>query len=194
MATHLLYCSGSISKGANDAGKLLWTDAERQQVRAGAVPDEVVFLNPDDPIVRPDNTLGQFGRDMYQVTIATAVVVDGRERRGIGVGVEIAAAAAMEVPVVAVVPPGTTYRRGRTEYRSAVVDNYVHPHLAALATVIVDSFGDAGAAVRQLPSRKPSVIPRWLHSALAEYETEILPFDPPMQRVISNDPQARVRL
>src|SRR4051794_19107944 len=89
-----VYCSGSIAKGAGDIKKLCWSDIERGAVAEGASPNEVAFLNPDDPIPVPTNTLGQFGRDMYQVLCASAVIVDARERRGIGIGVEMAAAAA----------------------------------------------------------------------------------------------------
>src|SRR5690606_28067143 len=91
-STFSVYCSGSIAKGASDIKKLCWTDTERDNVASGAQPHNVVFLNPDDPIVDAANTLGQFGRDMYQVMSASAVIVDARERRGIGIGVEMAAA------------------------------------------------------------------------------------------------------
>lgn len=192
MTALLVYCSGSIAKSRADVSKLLWTDVEREELVEGARPSRVTFLNPDDPLIDVSNTLGQFGRDMYQVMVATAVVVDGRQRRGIGVGVELAASAAMGTPVIAVVPPHTTYRRGRVEYREAVVENYVHPHLESLASAIVDSFADAGAALNELPQRRHVTVPDWLKSAIAAYEAEILPRDVRMQAALAQQDRPRL--
>jgi hypothetical protein len=177
-----VYCSGSILKGPSDNKRLCWTDSERAEVSKGAAPNEVVFLNPDDPIPDPRNTLGQFGRDMYQVMVASAIIVDARERRGIGIGVEIAAAAAMGTPVIAVVPPDTNYRQRTLEYRGVVIEDYVHPHLFALATALVDDFEAAGRRLSDMPTMvdRRAAVPAWLVPAVDEYEKKVLALDSPM--------------
>lgn len=178
-----VYCSGSIVKGASDQKKLCWTEHERAQVRQGADPYDVVFLNPDDPITDPDNTLGQFGRDLYQVMVATAVIVDARERRGLGIGVEMAAASTLNTPVIVVAPRNSLYRADLLEYRGTTVKNYIHPHVASLATAVVDDFTAAGEVLRQLPpkARSRRTTPQWINAAVTEYRTNVLPNDEPMQ-------------
>ena len=153
MTRRSVYCSGSIIKGTTDKRRLCWTDTERAQVSNGAEPEGIIFLNPDDPITDATNTLEQFGRDMFQVMIATAVVVDARERRGVGIGVEMAAAATLGIPVVAVAPRNSYYRQDSLQYRGATVSDYVHPHIASIATVIADDFESTGRAVAALPAR-----------------------------------------
>ncbi|MBP2472313.1 hypothetical protein JOF53_001185 [Crossiella equi] len=183
MSSLSVYCSGSIAKGAGDAKKQCWTDAERDQVALGAQPHDVVFLNPDDPITDPGNTLGQFGRDLYQVQVATAVVVDARERRGLGIGVEMAAAATLAVPVIVVAPRNSKYRSDELQYRGAVVKDYVHPHVASLAVAVVDDFVEAGRRLGELAQEKrsgPGSIPPWLTDAIDEYQKNVLPGDAPM--------------
>ncbi|MFA1538273.1 hypothetical protein [Actinomadura monticuli] len=178
-----IYCSGSIMKGTADEKKLCWSDIERLEVAKGASPDEVVFLNPDDPITDPSNTLGQFGRDMYQVMVASAVVVDARERRGIGIGVEMSAAALLGTPIVVVAPRNSKYRADELEYRGVLVRDYVHPHVAALASAVVDDFVAAGEMLAELAPRKARDVhhmPRWLDEAITEYRDNVLPGDPPM--------------
>ncbi|MFG2018736.1 hypothetical protein [Actinomadura geliboluensis] len=178
-----IYCSGSIMKGASDEKKLCWSDIERLEVAKGASPHEVVFLNPDDPITDPSNTLGQFGRDMYQVMVATAVVVDARERRGIGIGVEMSAAALLGTPIVVVAPRNSKYRADELEYRGVLVRDYVHPHVAALASAVVDDFVAAGEALAELAPLKARDVhhmPPWLDEAITEYRDNVLPGDPPM--------------
>ncbi|MCE6997755.1 hypothetical protein LZG04_23560 [Saccharothrix sp. S26] len=177
-----VYCSGSIAKGEGDERKLCWTDVERKQVQEGAHPLEVVFLNPDDPITDPTNVLGQFGRDMYQVLLASAVVVDARERRGLGIGVEMAAAAALRTPVIVVAPRNSKYRRDHLEYRGARVSDYVHPHVASLALAVVDDFSQAGEVLRVLPAAPPDpvVTPAWLRASIDEYRYHVLGGDQPM--------------
>lgn len=182
MNIYSIYCSGSIAKGASDIKKLCWTDVERGDVASGALPQSVVFLNPDDPITDVTNTLGQFGRDMFQVMSATAVVVDARERRGIGIGVEMAAAAAMGTPVIVVAPRNSQYRADTLEYRGVVIEDYVHPHVHTLAWRVVDDFVAAGKALIQLPAKvlRREDVPTWLEAAVNEYEKNVLPGDMPM--------------
>jgi len=178
-----IYCSGSIMKGAADEKKLCWSDIERLEVAKGAAPHKVVFLNPDDPITDPSNTLGQFGRDMYQVMVATAVVVDARERRGIGIGVEMSAAALLGTPIVVVAPRNSKYRADELEYRGVLVRDYVHPHVAALASAVVDDFHRAGEMLPELAPQKARDVhhmPQWLEEAITEYRDNVLPGDPPM--------------
>ncbi|GAA3826819.1 hypothetical protein GCM10022226_54540 [Sphaerisporangium flaviroseum] len=179
-----VYCSGSIAKGASDGGKLTWSDTERMEVTKGAAPHEVVFLNPDDPITDPNNTLGQFGRDMYQVMVATAVIVDARERRGLGIGVEMAAAGNFGTPVIVVAPPNSKYRADMLHYRGVTVDDYVHPHVAALSAAIVDDFLAAGEALARIvdAGALPAMacVPSWLGRAIDEYRDNVLGADIPM--------------
>jgi len=179
-----VYCSGSIMKGSSDDKKLCWTGIEKQQVRQGADPCEVLFLNPDDPITDPENVLGQFGRDMFQVMVASVVIVDARERRGLGIGVEMAAAAILETPVIVVAPRNSRYRSDELRYRGATVKDYVHPHVASLATCVVDTFVEAGQAAVQSAKdcRKQAAVPHpgWLDSAITEYRDHVLQHDPPM--------------
>ncbi|MFI0355146.1 hypothetical protein [Actinomadura sp. 9N407] len=182
-----VYCSGSISKGASDEKKLCWSDIERFEVAKGAAPHEIVFLNPDDPITDPENTLGQFGRDMYQVMVASAIIVDARERRGLGIGVEMTAAAILGTPLIVVAPRNSKYRADELEYRGVRVRDYVHPHVAALATEVTEDFVHAGEAlVRHARPSAPSArpLPEWLDRAVTEYRTNVLPGDPPMQEAL----------
>lgn len=184
-----IYCSGSIAKGPADKSRLCWTDNERLAVSRGAAPGQVLFLNPDDPIPDPSNTTAQFGRDMFQVWVATAVVVDARERRGLGVGVEMAAAAAMGTPVIAVAPRNTLYRQDSLAYRGVEVVNYIHPHVAVLTAQVVESFEDAGRAVQRCAldhsSREARPVPSWLATAIDEYRDNVLAMDPPMVRAMA---------
>lgn len=183
-----IYCSGSIAKGAADQKKLCWGDAERHDVTAGLAPASLVPLNPDDPIPAGASTLAQFGRDLYQVMVASAVVVDGRERRGIGIGVEMAAAAAMGTPIIVVAPRNSNYRQDKLEYRGAIIEDYVHPHIASLADVVVETFTAAGerlAAFEPVVDRRQRV-PTWLEPAISAYESEALSNDPPMLKALAD--------
>lgn len=182
-----VYCSGSIMKGTADEKKLCWTDEERARVREGA-KQRVVFLNPDDPITDPTNTLGQFGRDMYQVMVATAVIVDARERRGLGIGVEMAAAATLGTPVIVVAPRNTKYRADVLNYRGSTVHDYVHPHVATLASSVVDDFFTAGLVLLELTPQDPShaQAPVWLSRAIDEYRLRVLPHDVPMLEALQD--------
>lgn len=180
-----IYCSGSIQKGTPDPNKLCWTDTERKILAEAAQPQQVRFLNPDDPVTDPNNTLGLFGRDMYQVQSADFVVADARQRRGIGIGVEMLAAKLFGTPLVAVAPHNSEYRKDRLTYRGVTVDNYVHFHLASVADIIVDDFAAAGEWIRDYDLSSPATKTKQVvFDAIAEYETNLLPKDGPMLAVL----------
>ena len=181
----VVYCSGSIQKGATDTRKLCWTDRERAAVAAGASPAVIQFLNPDDPAADLSDTAGLFGRDMYQVKTADAVIVDARERRGIGIGIEMLASRIFGSLLVAVVPHETYYRMGNVSYRGSTVADYVHPHLAILADGIVETFEEAGAWLRDRKSARtqPKGVEA-VHEAITAYRDRMLPHDEPMLDIL----------
>ncbi len=183
--TIVVYCSGSISKGASDSKKLCWTDKEREAVRIGAAPEDIQFLNPDDPAKDLNDVPALFGRDMYQVMTADAVIVDARERRGIGIGIEMMATRIFGTLLVAVTPLDTYYRMNNVAYRGSSVSSYVHPHLAILADVITDTFEAAGEWLRN--NRANPVRPKKLeaiYDAIGAYKQRALPDDEPMLNIL----------
>jgi len=179
-----IYCSGSIQKGVSDNSKIVWSEKDKTILAASLAPIEVRFLNPDDPLVCPEDTTALFGRDLYQVQIADFVVVDARERRGIGIGIEMLASRMLGTPLVVVAPENSHYRKDELNYRGATVSNYIHPHLCILADAVVDSFDSAGYWVKdylQSPSRvKNGDV---LFEAIEAYRSNLLPKDDPMLRV-----------
>lgn len=179
-----VYCSGSIQKGASDAKKICWTDVEKDDLAGAAKPLDVRFLNPDDPAADLSNNLALFGRDLYQIQTASAIVVDGRERRGIGIGIEMVASRVFRTPLVAVVPRNTYYRMDYLEYRGSSVNDYIHPHLAVLADAVVATFAEAGEWLRQ---NIGTVVPKGvdvLYAAIDAYKADLLQHDPPMLAVL----------
>lgn len=181
-----VYCSGSILKGTADDGRTYWTDVERNEVASACLRD-VVFLNPDDPIPAGASLLAQFGRDMYQIAVADAVIVDARERRGLGVGVEMLAAKSLGAALIIVAPPNTKYRQDSLAYRGTTVSSYVHPHVSALADDIVSDFSEAGRKlterVTQASLSTAPVVPS-VAEAIRAYASEALQLDAPMLKAL----------
>jgi hypothetical protein len=176
-----IYCSGSIQKGPTDTGKLCWSDVERVMLAQAAYPLEIRFLCPDDPAHDLSDTASLFGRDMYQIQVADYVVVDARERRGIGIGVEMVAARILGAGLVVVLPNNTYYRKSQVSYRGSTVEEYIHPHIALLADVIVDDFQAAGNWIKQhFHGPKDFKGTDVIHDAIETYKKNMLPFDPPM--------------
>lgn len=175
----IVYCSGSIQKGPQDRSKLCWSDNERLELARGAQPHEVRFLNPDDPVSDLSDTAAVFGRDMYQVQCAEAVVVDARERRGIGIGVEMMAARLFGSKLVAVAPRNSYYRRDSLAYRGSAVQQYLHPHVAILCDVVVDTFEDAGRWLAAHAGDRSEGTAN-INAAISAYKERLLPADRPM--------------
>jgi len=181
----LIYCSGSIQKGKEDTGKLLWTDKEREEIVSALNPIKVVFLNPDERTDDLNNHLTVFGRDHFQVSLADFIVVDARERRGVGVGIEMIAAKFFNKPVISVVPKNSHYRRGKVEYLGSVSENYIHAHIFGVSDGIVDDFKQAGKWIKEfLENPKPVKDITILEKSIKEYKKTQLDRDKPMKEVV----------
>lgn len=177
-----IYCSGGIKKGPHDDDKICWTDSERAQFAQGAHPAEVIFLEPADPVSDIDDALALFGRDMYQVQVADAVVVDGRQRRGIGVGVEMAVSRVLGTALIAVVPRETHYRRTHVSFRGGTAADYLHPHIVGLCDAVVEDFGAAGRWVveRVEAGSRAGDSGDAVRRGIDAYRKRLLPSDTPM--------------
>jgi hypothetical protein len=68
-----------------------------------------------------------------------------------------------------------------------VVTSYVHPHIASIATGIVDDFHEAGRVLAELPGhdRPAGAVPDWLMPAVGEYRENVLPGDAPMLEALA---------
>lgn len=145
----------------------------------------VQFLNPDDPVSSLDDHLALFGRDIYQIYIADAVIFDLRERRGIGIGVELMAACHFGKRCIGVAPRNTYYRQDALEYRGGVARDYLHPHLAALLDFLTEDFVSAGEHLLA-PWPHSGILHKneLLEQSMNAYRARLLPFDGPMKELL----------
>ncbi len=168
-----IYPSGTIAKGSHES-RSLWTDEERDIIRKAILPHSVRFFNPNATIVDLINTDTIFGSDLYHVKSSDFVIVDGRDRRGIGVGVEMLAAKIYGIPLIAVCPLESHYRRRSIACRGGVIQNYIHPHIIALADIVTFSFGEAGRWISDF-LRSPSPVKdiSTITRAIEEHENQV---------------------
>ena len=67
-----------------------------------------------------------------------------------------------------------------------MIEKYVHPHIASLATAVVEDFKAAGKELLGLNPRvsRRAAVPAWLEPAIAAYEKTALQNDPPMLKTL----------
>jgi hypothetical protein len=178
----LVYCSGGIAKSTDGDQKLCWSEEEKGALQAGAEPASIVFLDPGDPLPELSDSAALFGRDMFQIQVADAVVVDARQRRGIGIGIEMLAARTLGAHLIAVVPPNSHYRREDLHFRGGSVAEYIHPHLASLSDAVVSDFEEAGQWLRSNGATPPKESAgEVIDTAIQAYRERLLARDSSMQ-------------
>jgi hypothetical protein len=172
-----IYCSGGVRKSTDPDGKLCWGECERRAL-AEPLGMPVRFVDPEAPLDDLSDFAALFGRDLYGVQIADAVVVDARQRRGLGIGIEMAAAKLYAKPLVAVVPRDSHYHSTRLAMRGGVVNDYVHPHVRGLCDEIVPDFAAAGRWLATHLTRRSAVKgAEALDEAVAAYKQRLLASD-----------------
>jgi len=181
-----IYCSGGVRKSTDAHTKLCWGDVERAAVADALSPTRVRFVDPEAPVADLTDDAALFGRDLYGVQIADAVVVDARQRRGLGIGIEMAAAKLYARPLVAVVPRDSHYHRNELAFRGGVVSEYIHPHLQGLCDMIVPDFAAAGVWLARHRAR-PSGVKGTdaLDAAVRAYKQRLLASDVGMPQTLS---------
>ncbi|GAG99901.1 unnamed protein product, partial [marine sediment metagenome] len=118
----------------------------QQIITQALVPTAVDFLNPairSDDLSDPKSI---FGRDLSQVICSDVVFADVRQRRGLGVGAELMWAKLNSIPVIALSPLESHYRRSRIDLLDVEVEDYVHPFVFNLSDTIVNSAKEEAAA------------------------------------------------
>lgn len=188
----VVYCSGGIAKSTDKEPKLCWANEEKAAVERGAGSIRIAFLDPADPLPELSDSAALFGRDMFQIQLADAVVVDARQRRGIGIGIEMLAASSLGTRLLAVVPPNSHYRRDDLQFRGGTVADYVHPHLASLCDAVVNDFEEAGKWLAANATKPPKASSEEvIDIAIQAYRERLLSSDKAMQSGVIVDSSRR---
>lgn len=197
MSEVALYLSGSIKKGASDSRDTFWTDDDIATLRRTLAPLDVHMLNPASRSDDLGDFLGTFGRDLFQVAAADAVIVDVRDRRGIGVGSEMTVAKASGVPVISLCPRESHYRRSDFLFMDQQLPMWTHPFVFGLSDVIVETLDEACQWIRServWERAVPRVIPfagDTVEEAVRHYLRTQLARDVEMRELVNASPRLR---
>jgi len=187
----VLYLSGGIPKDSERVGTFSWLPGELEVLRRALAPLRPRFL---DPSARDDD-LGDaqatFGRDVLQVQLSDAVLVDARAKRGIGVGAEMLLAKTLRIPVVTLAPPDSHYRRRDLTFLGQQLDSWTHPFVAALSDYIAADIEEAAAwLLVMLRDPKAHVKgPEVIEVAIRHYASTQLGRDETMRSFLEESPE-----
>jgi hypothetical protein len=143
----LVYLSCTIRKGPTDmrAPDFFCGEEEVKRLLAPVTSSHVTLLDPAKSGCRRNDMYANYGCDLYMISISNIVVVDARTEKGVGVGAELMYARELGIPVVAVCPPESNYRRSLVEdVCGENLRDWVHPFIYSLSSIIVDDFDAAG--------------------------------------------------
>jgi hypothetical protein len=158
----LVYLSCTIQKGPTDmrAPDFFCGEEEIKRLLAPVTSSPVTLLDPAKSGCRRNDIYANYGCDLYMISISNVVVVDARTEKGVGVGAELMYARERGIPVVAVCPPETNYRRSLVEdVCGEDLRAWVHPFIYSLSSIIVDDFDAAGSVLEAIASGRLSLPP-----------------------------------
>jgi len=140
-----IYLSGSIKKGKDDESEsLFWTEEDVKYIIENISGYNVEILNPATANIKRSNPLENFGADLYLVKKSDFLFADLREKRGIGVGSEMTIAKYYRIPVIAICPKETHYRRSKLEdVCGEDLYDWIHPFVLGLSDKIVENLKEA---------------------------------------------------
>jgi hypothetical protein len=161
MAPYSVYLAGKISKTLEEKKiSVAWRKefvgiVERLAPGLG-FSSKLVFLDPNTADYDSMPTEKFFGRDVYMIEMADAVVIYAEQKTGIGTSQEFLIAKYYKKPVIAISPKGSHYNRIISTKKSKEF-HYIHPFLTATSDVVVEDFEEAATALLNHLSGKKKI-------------------------------------
>jgi len=137
-----IFLSGSVQKGDSDrrSQSNYWSNEEEDRLCkliSNAMPE---LLNPNRVTIDRSRSMERFKVDLDMLLDCDIVVVDARTKKGIGVGAEMMMASYEKIPVLALCPEGSEYRR----------DGNTHAFVVGLCRGVFDSLEDLAREIENL--------------------------------------------
>lgn len=150
--TFQIYLSVSIRKGANDRRGVhdFWDDKSSQFLVHSVSEVKIKLIEPfKSPHPRWDYQ-ANYHFCVEAIKRSDLVLVDARTPKGIGVGAELMLAKQIGVPVLALCPPNSHYRRTLFDENSKKAKEWIHPFISELSSKVVASLEECGEHIRAL--------------------------------------------
>jgi hypothetical protein len=179
-----LYLCGGVQKNAIETeSKSIWSGVEKRTLSDLLTGHTLVFLDPNDSFVTSDRK-AKFGRDIFQVSIANAVLLDARQKRGIGAGVELAYAKMRSIPVLAFAPANSYYVRRNALVKGKFFDCWIHPFVKELSDAICQSLEELSSQIKRFCCEGEAVkSSSTFESAVSYYKSNFLEHDESMKNL-----------
>lgn len=149
----VIYLSGSVKKSNKEGNKVFWSERDIHELQDNLRDYRLVILNPNDEFATFDRQ-AKFGRDLYQVVMSDAVIVDGREKRGIGVGVEMLEAKWRRIPIIGYLPVGSHYRKLNETIKGIHFEEWVHPFMQVLCDDICETISQIASKLKSYVTKE----------------------------------------
>lgn len=144
-----LFLSGSVRKeGDTRPESNYWRPEDEAHLKSALSMYELDFLNPNDVDIDRSKSMDRFHADIRLVLESDIVLIDARTRKGLGVGAELMMAKYENIPVLALCPRYSEYRKG----------DAVHAFIAGLSMKVCDSLDDIAEEIHRLA--KDGVVPK----------------------------------
>lgn len=186
-----VYLAGNIQKDHEKDCKISWTASDRQILQDLCPDIEFTFLNP---AIRQDDLSDQksvIGRDLLQVYLSDFVLIDIREKRGIGVGAEMMWAKVHKIPLIALSPIDSHYRKTKTALLGIEVEGWTHPFVEGLCDVIAHDLSEIAKAIRDNVSARDL---SYMKETMVYYYENQFSQDIEMQKLLEADPRLKKKI
>lgn len=174
----VVYLCGSVQKSDKETNKIYWSENDILELKNHLKGNNLIVLNPNDQFITNDRK-AKFGRDLFHVVSSHAIIVDGREKRGLGVGAEIVEAKHRNIPVIGYLPPNSYYRRLNVEVRGMHFNEWVHPFIQVLCDKICSSIEEVADTLCDYYTEKTQPLGcQIIDDAIEYYKNNFMDEDP----------------
>ena len=135
MKNFKIFLSGSVQKQFKElnTGKTYW-EAEDEEYLRNSLDFPVELLNPNTITIDKNDAEGRFKEDLKMVLESDLIMVDAKDKKGIGIGSEMIFAKMYKIPVYAICPSNSHYRKNISDNQE-----WIHPFFYELSDKIFES-------------------------------------------------------
>lgn len=156
-----IYLAGNVRKYNSIKEDDNWREAFKEKLKDRLKNVDIRFL---DPTVVPEgikDSYSVFSKDIFFVANCDFVVVEASNKTGIGTGIEMLTAKMHGVPVIAVVPKDSYYRKTAIYFMNRLtaeeLEKWIHPFLGTLSDLIVEDLEGAAEWITEHLNKKKEI-------------------------------------
>lgn len=141
-------CSVSKKIAPNKKVRNFFNESMKNDLITNLLPLKLEILDPNSILLPQRGSLKRYDADIKMLQSSNLLLLDASNKRGLGVGVELAFAKENNIPIIALCPQNSHYRKITHDEQGEF--EWIHPFILALANHICSDVNSVIKTIKKI--------------------------------------------